>query len=102
MSLDYITLLYSYHYWANERVLQTAEQVPVDLLDEAGRRSYTRILDILVYTVGAEWVWCSRWQGVSPTQRPNDRRTPNAGRRARALARPGTAGACIHRLCAGG
>jgi len=28
MSLDYSTLLYSYHYWANERVLQTAEQAP--------------------------------------------------------------------------
>ena len=59
-----------YHYWANERVLQTAEQGPADLLDEAGRRSSTRIRDILVHTVGAEWVWCSRWQGVSPTQCP--------------------------------
>ena len=70
MSLDYITLLYDYHYWANERVLQTAEQVPAALLDEAGRRSYTRLLDILAHTVGSEWVWCSRWQGVSLAQRP--------------------------------
>ena len=76
MSLDYITLLYDYHYWANERVLQTAEQVPAALLDEAGRRSYARILDILVHTVGAEWVWCSRWQGVSPTGRPTTAELP--------------------------
>jgi len=76
MSLDYITLLYNYHYWANERVLQTAEQVPAALLDEAGRRSYTRLLDILAHTVGAEWVWCSRWQGVSPTQRPTTAELP--------------------------
>lgn len=70
MSLDSIKLLYDYHYWAHARVLQTAEQVPPDRLDEAGQRTQARILDILVHALGAESIWCARWQGASPTQRP--------------------------------
>jgi uncharacterized damage-inducible protein DinB len=76
MSLDIIKLLYNYHYWANEQIVRTVEQVPQDGLDQEGQRTYARIQDILVHMMGAEWIWCSRWQGVSPARRPTTAELP--------------------------
>lgn len=84
MLLDYIKRLYDYHYWANERVLRMAERIDADQAQGSGRQAYERIHATLVHLVGAEAIWRSRWQGVSPTQRlgPDDLPTlPSVRRR---------------------
>lgn len=74
MLLDYIKHLYDYHYWANARVLRLVERLDADQEPGSGRLAYERIHATLVHMVGAEAIWRSRWQGVSPTRRlgPDD------------------------------
>ena len=69
MMIEYIKLLYAYHHWANERVLQTVQRIDSDLGQEATRRDSARIHDTLVHLVGSEALWRSRWQAGAPSQR---------------------------------
>lgn len=67
MHLNYLRSLYSYNAWANARILLVADQLtPVQLKRQpvAGLGS---LRDILVHTLSAQWIWLSRWQGVSPS-----------------------------------
>jgi uncharacterized damage-inducible protein DinB len=67
MTVDDVRTLLDYHYWARDRMLAaldplTAEQYTRDL-----GSSFPSIRDTAVHTYAAEWAWCSRWQGESPT-----------------------------------
>ena len=67
MNLETIQMLYDYNYWAHRRVWDCVTQ----LGDEAFYRpldySIGSIHSQLVHTMGAEWIWFSRLQGMSPT-----------------------------------
>jgi len=65
MNVPYFTLLYDYHYWANERIMHAAENVNTAqfLATTDTRWSLRRTL---VHATSAEWIWLSRWRGVSP------------------------------------
>lgn len=67
MSLKIIRLQYDYNAWANQRVLDTAAQLAPAQLRAPGSASFASIFDTLVHTMSAQWIWLSRWQGVSPT-----------------------------------
>ena len=63
--LSFLNCLYEYHYWANERILRAAENVnDAQFLAATGTRWSLR--KTLVHTMSAEWIWLSRWRGVSP------------------------------------
>ena len=67
MTVDDITALVDYHYWARDRLMAAVEP----LTDEQRTRdlgsSFKSIHDTLAHLVAAEWAWHSRWRGVSPT-----------------------------------
>jgi uncharacterized damage-inducible protein DinB len=67
MNLEYFLTLYNYNYWANEKILQTAERVTVEQFLAPTKFSHGSLRDTLAHTLSAEWIWLSRWQGVSPT-----------------------------------
>ncbi len=67
--LEYLTTLFSYNAWANQQVLQAAEQLTVSELDTPVQIGHSTIRSTLVHIINAEWLWSSRWQGVSPTYR---------------------------------
>lgn len=67
MEIDWLRTLYAYSRWANSRVLDTAASLSPTELTKPGGVGYGSLRDILVHIVAAQWVWLSRWQGVSPT-----------------------------------
>ena len=64
--LEYFNTLYDYNYWANERVLRAADRVSDAQFAAPARFSWGGLRGTLIHTLGAEWIWRSRWQGVSP------------------------------------
>ena len=66
MRVDYVTSLYDYTGWANERVLERAAQLTEGQFLAAADRDGGSIRDILVHMVFAQWLWLARWQGESP------------------------------------
>jgi uncharacterized damage-inducible protein DinB len=61
-----IRTLYDYNAWANTRVLDTSAQLTLPRFLAKAGASYDSVRDTLVHTMAAQWVWLSRWQGVSP------------------------------------
>ncbi len=57
--------LYAYNAWANERVLDTAGRLSPEQFFSRGQ-AVGSVHTILVHTMGAQWIWLSRWQGASP------------------------------------
>jgi uncharacterized damage-inducible protein DinB len=61
VNVQEIRTLYDYNCWATDRILDRAEQVSPEIFISA------KLHSTLVHMLSAEWVWRSRWQGVSPT-----------------------------------
>jgi uncharacterized damage-inducible protein DinB len=66
MNAQEIRTLYDYNDWANGRILDAAAGAPQEAFASASL-GYARLHRTLVHTLSAEWIWRSRWQGVSPT-----------------------------------
>jgi uncharacterized damage-inducible protein DinB len=64
-----LVALYKYNDWANRRILTaTAKLTPDQFLAETGL-SWGSVRDVLVHTLGAEWIWRMRLQhGAAPTE----------------------------------
>ena len=67
MNLQELRTLLDYHYWARDRVLDAAEQLTPDQLTRNLGSSFGSVRDTLAHTYAAEWAWCQRWQGESPS-----------------------------------
>ena len=67
MNLTELQILLDYHYWAHDRLLDAAERVSFEKLTRPLGNSFPSIRDTLVHLYSADWVWCSRWEGESPT-----------------------------------
>jgi uncharacterized damage-inducible protein DinB len=65
MNVPYFTLLYDYHYWANERIMRAAENASAAQF-LAATDTHWSLRKTLVHAMSAEWIWLSRWRGVSP------------------------------------
>jgi uncharacterized damage-inducible protein DinB len=63
---DLKTLL-DYHYWARDRVLDAASALTAEQFTRDLGSSFKSIRETLAHTYSAEWAWCSRWHGTSPT-----------------------------------
>ena len=70
MNLQELRTLLDYHYWARDRVLDAAEKLTPDQLTRNLGSSFGSVRDTLAHTYAAEWAWCQRWQGESPTSPP--------------------------------
>ncbi len=71
MNLEELRTLIDYHYWARDRVLDAASALTPDQLTRDMGNSFRSVRDTLAHLYGAEWAWCSRWNGVSPTAFPD-------------------------------
>ncbi len=70
MTLEELRTLLDYHYWARDRVLDAAEKLTPEELTRNLGSSFRSVRDTLAHTYAAEWAWCSRWNGQSPTAPP--------------------------------
>lgn len=67
---DEFKQLFAYNRWATERMLDAASALTAEQLTRDMGNSFPSVRDTLVHIMSAEWVWLSRWQGVSPTSMP--------------------------------
>jgi uncharacterized damage-inducible protein DinB len=83
MNMQELRTLLDYHYWARDRVLDAVAALTSEQLTRDMGGSFRSVRDTLVHLYGAEWVWCSRWNGESPTGFPADSLADVAAIRAR-------------------
>ena len=73
MTLDDINTLLDYHYWARDRMFAALDTLTPEQLTRNLGNSFASVHDTLTHLYGAEWVWCSRWEGASPSSLPSPR-----------------------------
>lgn len=59
--------LVEYNYWARDRMLRAVAPLSPDEWTRRLGSSFASVRDTVVHIYSAEWVWYSRWTGVSPT-----------------------------------
>ena len=64
--------LYAYDDWARARTLEAASRLSHEQLTRDLGGSFSGVLGTLAHVLYADWVWLSRWQGVSPTAWPEE------------------------------
>jgi uncharacterized damage-inducible protein DinB len=67
MNLNELQTLLEYHYWARDRLLDAAERLSPEQFTRNLGNSFPSVRDTLVHLYSADWIWCSRWEGESPT-----------------------------------
>lgn len=67
MTFQELQALLDYHYWARDRILEAVEGLSPEQFTRDLGSSFRSIRDTLVHIYSAEWIWCSRWKGNSPT-----------------------------------
>jgi uncharacterized damage-inducible protein DinB len=70
MDFQDLQTLLEYHYWARDRLLDAADALTPEQLTRDLENSFPSIRDTLVHLYGADWIWCSRWEGESPQAMP--------------------------------
>jgi uncharacterized damage-inducible protein DinB len=80
MNTQDIQLLYRYNCWANKRILDAAEKTSNEQFLAPASYPHGGLRGTLTHTLFAEWIWRSRWEGVSPDYRirPEEFPTHNA------------------------
>jgi uncharacterized damage-inducible protein DinB len=73
---DYFRQLYAYNRWANLRLLEACTALTPEQWRQAQGHSWNTIHAMLVHMLAAEWVWLSRWKGVSPRTLLDPAETP--------------------------
>ena len=71
MNLKTLSTLYSYNAWANGRILLAAGLLTDLQLKRQPVAGLSSLRDILVHTMGAQWIWLDRWRGASPAAMPD-------------------------------
>jgi uncharacterized damage-inducible protein DinB len=73
MNLQDLEMLLDYHYWARDRMLEAVERLTPEQYNQDLGNSFRSMRDTVVHLFGADWIWCCRWQGSSPTALPDPR-----------------------------
>jgi uncharacterized damage-inducible protein DinB len=60
-------LMFDYHYWARDRLLEAVELLTPDQFIRNMGSSFGSVRDTLAHMYSAEWAWHSRWLGHMPT-----------------------------------
>ena len=71
MTFDVLHTLVDYHYWARDRIFPVVEALTDDQLRRPLGNSFSSVFDTVVHLYGADWIWRSRWEGVSPMALPS-------------------------------
>lgn len=66
ITANYIRTLYDYNYWATARLLRAAQALSDEQFTATPLPGQGSLQQILTHIVSAEWMWRSRWEGVSP------------------------------------
>jgi len=66
MNLQDLRTLLDYHYWARDRMFEVLEPLTREQVERDMGNSFKSIRDTVTHLYAADWVWYSRWQGVSP------------------------------------
>jgi uncharacterized damage-inducible protein DinB len=69
--LQEIAELFEFNAWAARRMFESTAALSEDELARDLGNSFPSIRDTLIHTVGAEWVWLTRWRGTSPAAIPS-------------------------------
>lgn len=68
MKLDDIRTLYDFNSWANQRTLNSCEQLTGEQFTRDLKSSFGSVRDTLVHICNAERRWLDRWHGRPPSQ----------------------------------
>jgi uncharacterized damage-inducible protein DinB len=71
MTFDVLQTLVEYHYWARDRLVPAVEALTDEQLRQPLGNSFSSVFDTVVHLYGADWIWRSRWEGVSPMALPS-------------------------------
>ena len=77
MNLSDLETLAEFHYWATRRVLDAVEPLSPDQFTRDLGNSFPSVRDTLAHLYGADWIWCSRWEGESPSALPDPKNFPD-------------------------
>ena len=77
MNAKYMAWLYEYNVWANHKILSAAEPLSVAQFTTAVFPHHKSLRGTLTHTFSVEWLWLSRWQGISPTAGWREDEFPN-------------------------
>lgn len=70
MTIEVLETLLDYHYWARDRLLPVVDTLDDEQLRRPLGNSFSSIFETVVHLYGADWLWRSRWKGVSPMALP--------------------------------
>lgn len=77
MNLTDLEILVDFHYWATKRIMDAVEPLTSDQFTKDLGNSFPSVRDTLAHLYGADWVWCSRWEGESPAALPDPQLFPD-------------------------
>ena len=63
--------LFAYTRWANERLMEATACLEVERFERDLGSSFPSIRETLAHIAESDWVWLRRWQGESPSARPD-------------------------------
>jgi len=66
VDIERIRSLYEFNRWANAQVLNAVSVLEPEEWTRNLRNSFPSVRDTLVHILWAEWIWLTRWKGVSP------------------------------------
>jgi uncharacterized damage-inducible protein DinB len=70
MTFETLQVLVDYHYWARDRMFEAVEGLPESDLKRPLGNSFSSVFDTIAHLCSADWIWRSRWEGVSPAALP--------------------------------
>jgi len=77
MTLADLEVLVEFHYWATRKILDAVEPLSPEHFTKDLGNSFPSVRDTLAHLYGADWIWCSRWEGESPSALPDPKNFPD-------------------------
>jgi len=79
MTPDEARELFDYDRWANQRLWDAVNALPVGAVDQeiGAQFSFPTLKEMLAHILAAQIVWLSRWQGTSPFALPSGKDFPD-------------------------
>ena len=71
MTYQDLQTLVDYHYWARDRLLEAVEPLSPEQFTRDLGNSFPSVRDTVAHLLGADWIWCARWDGESPEALPD-------------------------------